>query len=150
MGYLANFMVYTLAMVGVIVLALFVFKNSTGIQRTKGSKYLKIVDALSIGQRKTLYIVSTGNEKFLIASDVDKTNLISKLECKNTIDVLPKEYSESTVENTKGEPSKNNSFRQTLENVAKPSFMDKSNIGIKSSILDQKPVMRALAERIKR
>ena len=31
MGYLANFMVYTHAMVGIIVIALLVFKNSTGI-----------------------------------------------------------------------------------------------------------------------
>ena len=31
MGYLANFMVYTLAMIGVIFVALLVFKNATGV-----------------------------------------------------------------------------------------------------------------------
>lgn len=80
MGYLANFIVYTLAMVGVIVLALFVFKNSCTIGGAKSSKYLKVIDSMSLGQRKTLYIVSAGKEKFLIAGDVDKTSLISKLD----------------------------------------------------------------------
>ena len=72
MGYLANFIVYTLAMVGVIVVALLVFKKTTAIGGTKSSKYLKVIDAMSLGQRKTLYIVSAGREKFLIAGDVDK------------------------------------------------------------------------------
>ena len=81
MGYLANFMVYTLAMVGVIVVALLIFKSATSGGITGGkSKYLKIIDTLNLAPRKTLYIVSTGREKFLIAGDVDKTSLISKLE----------------------------------------------------------------------
>ena len=79
MGYLTNFIVYTLAMVGVVVLALFVFKTSTSTGVKNGSKYLKVHDTLSLGPRKTLYIVSAGEEKFLIAGDVDKTTLISKL-----------------------------------------------------------------------
>ena len=85
MGYLANFIVYTLAMVGVIVVALLVFKNSTGAGCKSSSKFLKVHDTLSLGPRKTLYIVSAGEEKFLIAGDVDKTTLISKLEVKGGI-----------------------------------------------------------------
>ena len=80
MGYLTNFIVYTLAMVGVIMLAVLVFKTSTGSGVKAKSKYLKVHDTLSLGPRKTLYIVSAGDEKFLIAGDVDKTSLISKLE----------------------------------------------------------------------
>ena len=68
MGYLANFIVYTLAMVGVIVVALLVFKNATsGGSITKKSKYLKVLDTMSIAPRKTLYVVSAGKERFLIA-----------------------------------------------------------------------------------
>ena len=80
MGYLANFIVYTLAMVGVIVVALLVFKSSVSTCRESSSKHLKVLDTLSLGQRKTLYIVSAGKEKFLIAGDTDKTSLISKLD----------------------------------------------------------------------
>ena len=79
MGYLTNFIVYMLAMVGLMMLALFVFKKSTGSVKKGQSKFLKVHDTLSLGPRKTLYIVSAGNEKFLIAGDVDKTSLISKL-----------------------------------------------------------------------
>ena len=80
MGYLANFVVYTLAMVGVIVVALLVFKNATSVNTGKISKNLMVLDTLSLGPRKTLYIVSAGKERFLIAGDTDKTNLISKLD----------------------------------------------------------------------
>ena len=78
MGYLANFMVYTLAMIGVIAIALIVFKNANSFGGAGKSKHLKVIDTLSIAPRKTLYVVSTGREKFLIAGDVGNTTLISK------------------------------------------------------------------------
>lgn len=148
MGYLANFLVYTFAMVGVIVAALLIFKNSTSIGGGKKSKYLKVIDSMSLAPRKTLYIVSTGSEKFLLAADVDKTTLISKLDgmqvlendktFKETLDSLP------------------NVKEMKINNIQKPSFMDKSNIanlGIKSSMLNpdghQKSVIKSLAERIR-
>ena len=137
MGYLANFIVYTLAMVGVIVFALLIFKNACGSNTKSKSKILKIHDTLSLGPRKTLYIVSAGDEKFLIAGDVDKTSLISKLnpdneKSLNTINELP-------------------TFKDTLRNLPKQStYIDKSIIGIRST--QEKPynsVMKNLAERIK-
>ena len=85
MGYLTNFIVYTLAMVGVIMLAILVCKVSTNSNSRSSSKFLKVHDTLSLGPRKTLYIVSAGEEKFLIAGDVDKTNLISKLETQKSV-----------------------------------------------------------------
>ncbi len=155
MGYLANFMVYTLAMVGVIVVALLVFKNATTGGCVKKSKYLKIVDTMSLAPRKTLYIVSTGREKFLIAGDVDKTTLISKLETGENLitedePVIPSpgERARVRVESA--------TFQQTMSALNKtPSFMDKSNIGIKSSMLSSKTssqhtsVIKNLAERLK-
>ena len=149
MGYLANFMVYTFAMVGVIVIALLVFKQSTSIGSAKSSKYLKLIDTMSLGQRKMLYIVSTGREKFLIAGDTDRTTLISKLE---TSENASCSISENIVEEEKEKIE--TSFQNTLSKLAKPNFMDRSNIGINSSILNQKTkdpsksVMRNLAQRI--
>ena len=40
MGYLANFMVYTLAMIGVIAIALIVFKNANSFGGAGKSKHL--------------------------------------------------------------------------------------------------------------
>ena len=132
MGYLTNFIVYTLAMVGVIMLSLFVFKFSTTGRNHTPSKYLKIHDTLSLGPRKTLYVISAGDEKFLIAGDIDKTNLISKL-------------------NTKSETESNNiQFKEVLEKTPnKTNYIDKSTIGIYQT--QNKPynsVMKNLAERI--
>lgn len=139
MGYITNFIVYTLAMVGVIVVALLVFKNATTIGGGKASKYLKIIDSMSLGQRKNLYIVSAGKEQFLIAGDVNNTCLISKLE------------GLSEIKNDKLNDiiAKQTSFQETLNSLPKTEFMDKSNIGIKSSMLREKTsgsVMKNIAE----
>lgn len=78
-GYLINFIVYTAAMVGIIFLAVFVYKKcSYGI--VSKSKFLNIEDCISLAPRKTLYVVRAGHERFLVASDVGRTSLISKLE----------------------------------------------------------------------
>ena len=175
MGYLANFMVYTLAMVGVIVVALLIFKSATSGGITGGkSKYLKIIDTLNLAPRKTLYIVSTGREKFLIAGDVDKTSLISKLQTAEDCDVSCETHNDNTHEsfsdlaNLAQVPSPRGkvregafqeiqspmTFQETMSKLPKPSFMDKSDIGIKSSMLNSKnaggkSVLRNLAERMR-
>lgn len=84
MGYISNFIVYALAMVGVIMLALVVFKYTTGVKvsSNKHSGGLKVTDTLSLSPRKTLYIVETDGERFLIAGDTDRTTLISRLDYK--------------------------------------------------------------------
>ncbi|MBR1373568.1 flagellar biosynthetic protein FliO, partial [bacterium] len=121
MGYLANFIVYTLAMVGVIVVALLVFKNATSVGGIHKSKYLKLVDTMSLGQRKMLYIVSTGHENFLIAGDADKTCLVSKLD---KLEILPEtQLAAKSVE----------SFKDTIDMLSKPCYMDRS--GIRNTIV---------------
>ena len=136
MGYLTNFIVYTLAMVGVIMLAVFVFKTTTSVSTKGGSKFLRVHDTLSLGPRKTLYIVSAGEEKFLIAGDIDRTSLISKLENKQNI-----ELKEQKIEN----------FQNTMQNLTtKKSYIDRGNIGIyKTQNKPYDSVMKNLAERIK-
>ena len=143
MGYLSNFIVYTLAMVGVIVIALMVFKSATGCSTRGATKYLKIHDTLSLGPRKTLYIVSAGEEKFLIASDVDKTSLISKLNPKNHNEenILPAKEDSFTIKDFKETMGKNSELKK---------YTDRMSIGIHST--NTKPyssVMKNLAERIK-
>jgi flagellar biogenesis protein FliO len=79
-GYVANFTVYTMAMIGLICFAIFVYKKFTdGTMRSGDGKFLEVEESMSLSPRKTLHVVRAGNEKFLIASDVDRTTLISKL-----------------------------------------------------------------------
>ena len=109
MGYLANFMVYTLAMIGVIAIALIVFKNANSFGGAGKSKHLKVIDSLTIAPRKTLYVVSTGREKFLIAGDVGNTTLISKLE------TAVKEIEPAVCET--------NDFKETMANLSKAKWI---------------------------
>ena len=145
MGYLANFIVYTLAMVGVIVIALLVFKGSTVNVGKKSSKLLNVIDTMSLGPRKTLYIVSAGKEKFLIAGDVDKTCLISKLE--NSVE----EGRIPAVMKMEVEDFSTKSFKETMDALPRhSSYIDRKNLGIKT--VQEKPynsVMKNLAERIR-
>jgi len=133
MGYLTNFIVYTLAMVGVIMLALFVYKG-TSCNTKKQTKFLKVLDTMSIGPRKNLYIVAAGQEKFLIAGDVDRTTLISKLSpVQNYEDKIPAIV---TDDNTNF-PTQ--SFKETMSmQPLKNDYTDKSDLKYqtKSSVSD--------------
>lgn len=84
-GYLVNFAVYTMAMIGLIFFALMIYKkfSGEGILGRK-SEFLSVEDTIGIAPRKNLYIVRAGNERFLIAGDIDKTTLIAKLDENNT------------------------------------------------------------------
>ena len=79
-SYLITFVIYTTAMIGAIFLALFVYKKFS-INRNFGtnSKFLAIEDYINLGVRKQLYIVRAGKERFLIASDTERTTFLAKL-----------------------------------------------------------------------
>ena len=80
-AYLAHFAVYLCAMVGVIAVMLFImYKVICPTFRSKTTEYLSVVESLNISPKKTLYIVKAGNKKLLIASDAERTTLLSELE----------------------------------------------------------------------
>ncbi len=82
--YLAQFSIYTMAMIGLIFFALFIYKKfSITTMSLKRKGILNVEDALGLSPRKTLYIIKAGDEKFLIAADLDRTTLISKLDLKD-------------------------------------------------------------------
>ncbi|GBF23180.1 flagellar assembly protein FliO [Candidatus Gastranaerophilus sp. (ex Termes propinquus)] len=79
-GYIAAFGVYTLAMIGVLFIAFFIWKKSM-LTNIKGSKNtLKAEEVLPLGGRKALYIIRAGAERFLIATDAERTTFLTKLE----------------------------------------------------------------------
>ncbi len=92
--YAMNFIVYTMAMFGFILAALLIYKkfSVSGITGRRNC-LIKIEDAMNLNARKTLYVIKTGNERFLVASDTDRTTLISKLNSDEQTDIsseLPK------------------------------------------------------------
>ena len=98
-GYLVNFAIYTMAMLGLIFFALMVYKKfavGSNFSKTSKNSNLSIEETMIIGPRKTLYVVKAGEERFLIAGDVDKTTLISKLDS-NISDITETTYEKSGV-----------------------------------------------------
>ncbi|MBQ3311889.1 FliO/MopB family protein [bacterium] len=82
--YIISFLIYTMAMIGLIFFAVFVYKKfSISCVCSKRKGFINLEDALSLSPRKVLYVVKAGNERFLIASDTDRTTLISKLNTNN-------------------------------------------------------------------
>ncbi len=144
MGYLTNFIVYTCAMVGIMVIALLVFKKTTGNGGSKHSKFLKVIDSISLGPRKTLYIVSAGEEKFLIAGDTEHTSLISKLNPRGGAEEKIPAIATTEEETFSTIPAK--SFKETMNSLPKQkSYIDRSVLGIKKSESPYNSVMKNLA-----
>lgn len=118
-GYFLNFMVYTTAMIGVICLAVVVYKKVSYASDVK-SKFLNVEDTMALSPRKKLYVVKAGEERFLIASDAERTTLISKLqngekalvpETTSGVDELP------VIVDFKSKRPKGQNAQQVLRNI---------------------------------
>lgn len=88
-GYLASFSIYTMAMIGIIFFALFVFKTFSNKCFSKKSAMLNVEDSMGLSPRKTLYIINADNQRFLIAADIDRTTLISQLDSNAKVEIKP-------------------------------------------------------------
>ena len=88
-NYLVSFSIYTLAMIGIIFVALFAFKTFSNRCFSKKSMMLNIEDSMNLSPRKTLYVIKAENERFLIAADVDRTSLIARLDKNLSKEIKP-------------------------------------------------------------
>ena len=80
-SYLLHFVAYTFAMIGFIVMVLFIYKKSVYSGTKQNNKeFLCIENSLKLSPTKTIYVVKAGKEKFLIAGDTSTTTMLSKLE----------------------------------------------------------------------
>jgi len=86
--FLVNFVIFTMSIIGVISLILVIFKKSMiNANFNKTNSTLKIEESININPRKSLYVVKAGKEKFLIASDAERTTFLSKLEADTNLKV---------------------------------------------------------------
>lgn len=130
--YFGQFIVYTIAMLGIIFAALFVYKKVTDGTGFGGkSDFLDIEDSISLSSRKSLYVIRAGHERFLVAADLDRTALISKL------DDYKKEQQvfEQRIER---QPSVDDlpTIVNFQKNNKKPSIIRKMVSGIKTNEID--------------
>ncbi len=97
--FILAFSVYTMAMVGVIVVAFLVWRNAVMGSNSKNGT-IKIEESLSLNSRKTLYVIKIQGERFLIAADVDKTTFLAKLnDSDNMANVMRSDFSATSFKN---------------------------------------------------
>lgn len=77
--YLLKFSVYLLAMTGAGFVAYIVWKQVSTTKSKSSKTAMEIEDCLNLSPRKSLFVVKVKNERFLIASDIDKTTFLAKL-----------------------------------------------------------------------
>lgn len=78
--YVTAFIFYTMAMIGIMLIGFVVYKKTFAINKADSKGIIKVIDSLPIGNKKMLLVVKIKNEKFLIASGVEHTTFLSKLE----------------------------------------------------------------------
>lgn len=83
-GYMIHFLVYSMAMVGFFGVCLYIYKNLC-IKGLTGNKndFLTVENGIRINPRKQILVVKAGKERFLIASDYDRTTMLAKLNSEN-------------------------------------------------------------------
>lgn len=159
-GYLVNFGIYTMAMLGLIFFALMVYKKFSvgggGILKSSKEHVLSVEETISIAPRKTLYVVRADNERFLIAGDIDKTTLISKLGNEGISDVKASE-SVMNIKNDKGAIVKafdshiEKQEAESVNNITTPiKAVVKNNIKTETSGVEDLPIIVDFQKKVKK
>ena len=86
-GYIVHFFAYTMAMAGFFAVCLVIYKKLC-IQGFSSNKadFLKIESGVRINARKQIFVIKAGEERFLVASDYDRTTLLAKLDATEKTD----------------------------------------------------------------
>ncbi len=77
--YIAAFIFYTLAMIGVLLTGFVIYKKAILPSKAENKGMIKVLDRTNISPKKSLLVVKVKNEKFLIALDAERTTFLSKL-----------------------------------------------------------------------
>lgn len=111
--YLINFLVYSMAMVGLLFICLMVYKKTMGNNKfSRNSEEFSVENALNLSPRKTLYVIKTGSERFLIAADAERTAFLAKLNEHQNIPSMPEITQEPVVTVDVESPNFKTTFNQ--------------------------------------
>lgn len=146
--YLVNFLVYSMAMVGLLFVCLVVYKKTMLNNKcAKNNEELKVENALNLSQRKTLYVVKAGNEKFLIAADVERTSFLAKLDTDEQIQTA---QIRSAVPEIKTFELEKTTAVRNAQKPNKPVDYSEVMAAIKSSnaIKQKQPVMKEMLKKL--
>ncbi len=125
MNGLLVFTVYGFAMAGVALVAFWVWKKTNIISAGSFGGNIKIEDTLNISPRKSLLVVRVKNEKFLLASDIENTTFLAKLESED----VPNFQKYQRIEVTQDEKVPTNSQKMKTINLLKELTKNKMDAG---------------------
>ena len=77
--YIAAFIFYTLAMIGVLLMGFVIYKKAILPSKAETKGMIKVIDKTNISPKKSLLVIKVKNEKFLIAMDAERTTFLAKL-----------------------------------------------------------------------
>lgn len=104
--YLGSFVFYTLATVGVIYGVYWYTRRTSGgmaaaaaAKAEEGQPKLELESTLALEPSKNLYVIRSGNERFLLATTAEGTQLLSRLD--NVPAEVPVEVAETVAEEPK-------------------------------------------------
>lgn len=98
-SYIMHFATYTFAMIGFIVIVLFVYKKTMYSQSNNENRnFLKVENVLKLSPTKTVYVIKAGTERFLVAGDSASTTMLAKLD-ENNVNLPVMSESGQNVEN---------------------------------------------------
>lgn len=139
--YILAFMFYTTAMIGVMLTGFLIYKKFIMQGKSQAKNMIKIMDALPLAPKKTLYVIKVKNERFLIASDMQQTTFLAKLSDDNT----KKEY-KSYIEE---QPEVTN-FQQERLNRIQKQFQELYNKGDETKVveLNEKPSRKDMIKKL--
>ncbi len=96
-SYLINFSVYTLAMIGVILLGFVIVQKSlSGGFAQNRPGFMLLEQTLCIEPRKNIHLIKAGSERFLISTDAQGTSFLTKIAEDNSPAVFKTESTEKT------------------------------------------------------
>ncbi len=85
--YLGLFMAYTMLAIGAIYAVYWYLRRHAGgggmlfgARRLESEKKLEVESMMPLEARKNLYVIRSGNERFLIATSLESTQFLSRLE----------------------------------------------------------------------
>lgn len=137
-SYFLQFMAYTLAMVGFLGLCVFIYKKlCLGTISHTNPDYLCIENGLRINARKQIFVVRAGKERFLIASDTERTTMLAKLEEDAVIETRVKEDSKVTEQQP-----------VFLKKAAKKHLGNVKQV-LSSDIDESTPIMKRISQKMK-
>ena len=127
--YITAFIFYTLAMVGILLVGFVIYKKTLTPNKMDTKGTIKVLDSCMIAPKKNLLIVKAGNEKFLIASDAERTTFLAKLsgESDNLSDAYSKEEAIQNILKEMNNSYEEKEFRKQFEEAENEKYINREN-----------------------